>query len=97
LFSLKRASRPGLLFASIPLVAAMYDAYEVAGRGSEPQVFSFVYELVPRLGLALIVAFAVFCLFQAALSVLLRLDHVSVAAQAATRGQSSSLTTQSTH
>ena len=39
MISLRRASRPGLLFAAAPLLAGVYSAYEVVARKWEQQGF----------------------------------------------------------
>jgi hypothetical protein len=74
-------------FASIPLLAAAYDAYEVANRSSEPHDFIWVraYFIVlgPRLALALIIALAVYGSASALRALLHRLQGASDAAQAA--------------
>jgi hypothetical protein len=81
--------RLGLLFAAIPLLAGVHHAYELASRDLEQQAHSwlttFVSQLIPRLGFTLILALAVYGLFQAIGRVIVRLDHVSSAAQAARR------------
>ena len=69
-----------LLLAAMPLLAGVYEGYEAASPGFEPS--TFVIELAHRLPLALIIAIAVYCLVSMVSAVLLRLHHVSIAAQA---------------
>jgi hypothetical protein len=72
--------RLGLLYAAIPLVAGAYSAYEVATTALERQhAFDGLTIFVPRLSLALILAFTVYGLFRAAGSVLERLHGVALA------------------
>jgi len=74
------SGRLRLLLAAMPLLAGVYEAYEAASPGFEPSTFGL--ELARRLPLALILAMAVHCLIGILNAVLLRLRHVSVAAQA---------------
>jgi hypothetical protein len=78
--------RLGLLFAAIPVLAGIYVDYELA-RGLEQQgtvdwLSIVIDELLPRLGLSLLVAFFVYALFRAAGLFVVRLDGVSLAAHA---------------
>ena len=74
------SGRLRLLLAAMPLLAGVYEAYEAANPGFEPSTFGL--ELARRLPLALLLAIAVYCLFGIVSAVLLRLHHVSIAAQA---------------
>ena len=72
----------GLLYAAIPVQACVYDAYEVAATELEERhAINWLTIFVPRLGLALILAFVVYALFRAAGSVIVRLHCVALAAQ----------------
>jgi len=72
----------GLLYAAIPVLACASDAYEVAAAELEQQhAINWLTIFVPRLSLALILAFIVYGLFRAAGSVLLRLHRVALSAQ----------------
>jgi hypothetical protein len=73
--------RLGILYAAIPVLAGVYDAYEVAAHYLEQK--QTIDWLVPRLGLALILAFVVYALFRAAGLVLVRLHCVALATQPA--------------
>ena len=78
--------RLGLLYAVIPVLAGIYVAYELA-RGLEQQrtidwLTIVINELLPRLGLSLLLAFFVYGLFRAAGLFVVRLDRVSLAAHA---------------
>jgi hypothetical protein len=78
--------RLGLLYAAIPVLAGIYVAYELA-RGLEQQrtidwLTIVINELLPRLGLSLLLAFFVYGLFRAAGLFVVRLDRVSLAAHA---------------
>jgi hypothetical protein len=78
--------RLGLLYAAIPVLAGIFVAYELA-RGLEQQgtvdwLTIVIDELLPRLGLSLLVAFFVYGLFRAAGLFVVRLDGVSLALQA---------------
>jgi hypothetical protein len=74
--------RLGLLYAAIPVLAGVYDAYELAADYLEQQhAINWLAIFVPRLCLALILAFVVYALFRAAGSVLVRLHRVALAAQ----------------
>jgi len=96
LISLRRASRPGLLFATAPFLAGVHSAYEVAARKWEQQGFGWFDALadviLPRVGLGLTLAVAVYLMVHAVGSLLSRLDCIALAAQTATRFQSGSLT-----
>jgi hypothetical protein len=72
----------GLLYAAIPVLACVYDAYEVAATELERQhAINWLTIFVPRLSLGLILAFMVYGLFWAAGSVLVRLHRVALSAQ----------------
>ena len=72
----------GLLYAAIPVLACVYDAYEVAATELERQhAINWLTIFVPRLSLGLILAFMVYGLFRAAGSVLVRLHRVAISAQ----------------
>ena len=78
--------RLGLLYAAIPVLAGIYAAYELA-RGLKQQgtidwLTIVINELLPRLGLSLLLAFFVYGLFRAAGLFVVRLDRVSLAAHA---------------
>jgi hypothetical protein len=74
--------RLGLLYAAIPVVAGAYSAYEVATTELERQhTVNWLTIFVPRLSLALILAFVVYRLFRAAGSFLVRLHGVALSAQ----------------
>ena len=73
------SGRLRLFLAAMPLLAGVYE-YEAASPGFEPSTFGL--ELARRLPLALILAMAVHCLIGILNAVLLRLRHVSIAAQA---------------
>jgi hypothetical protein len=76
--------RLGILYAAIPVLAGVYDAYEVAAHYLEQkQAIDWLAIFVPRLGLALILAFVVYALFRAAGLVLVRLHCVALATQPA--------------
>ena len=79
-----------LLLAAMPLLAGVYEAYAAANADLEQQqvitwLSAFFSELVLRLPLALFMAIVVYGLVSVVGAVLLRLDRVSVAAQAARR------------
>ena len=69
-----------LLFAGMPVLAGVYEAYEAASPGLK--FSTFAAELARRLPLALILAVAVYCLVSLVSAVLLRLHRVSIAAHA---------------
>ena len=72
----------GLIYAAIPVLACAYNAYQVATRELERQhAINWLTIFVPRLSLALVLAFVVYGLFWAAGSVLLRLHRVALSAQ----------------
>jgi hypothetical protein len=74
--------RLGVLYAAIPVLAAAYDAYEVATIELQRQhTINWLTIFVPRLGLALVLALLVYGLFRAAGSLVERLHGVAVAAQ----------------
>jgi hypothetical protein len=76
--------RLGLLYAAIPVLAGVYDAYQVAAHYLEQQqAINWLTIFVPRLGLALILAFVVYALFRAAALVLVWLHGVALSAQPA--------------
>jgi len=89
LISVRRANRLGLLFAAATFLAGVSSAYDVVARKSEQQGYSwidaFAYEVVPRVGLGLVLAVAVYFLVHAVGAFLSRLDQIASAAQAATR------------
>ena len=71
-----------LLYAAIPLLAGVYDAYEVATHQLEQQrAINWLSILVPRMGLALILAIVVYGLFHLAGSILVKLHRISLSAQ----------------
>ena len=70
-----------LLLAAMPLLAGVYEAY--AAASPELRLTTFFSNLALRLPLALILAIVVYGLVSVVGAVLLRLDRVSVAAQAA--------------
>ena len=77
-----------LLLAAMPLLAGVYEAYAAANADLEQQqvitwLSTFFSELVLRLPLALFLAIVVYGLVSVVGAVFLRLDRVSVAAQAA--------------
>jgi hypothetical protein len=75
-------NRLGLLYAAIPMLAGAYNAYEVATTELERQhTVNWLTIFVPRLSLALILAFVVYGLFRAAGSFLVRLHGVALSAQ----------------
>ena len=85
--------RLGLLYAVIPVLAGIYVAYEYEyvayqlARGLKQQgtidwLTIVINELLPRLGLSLLLAFFVYGLFRAAGLFVVRLDRVSLAAHA---------------
>ena len=73
----------------MPLLAGMYEAYAAASSGSSKHqhlitwLTNFVTELATRLPLTLILAFIVYVLVTLLGAIFLRLNGVSVAAQAA--------------
>jgi hypothetical protein len=74
--------RLGFLYAAIPVLASVYDGYEVATTHLELQhAINWIGIFVPRLSLALILAFIVYGLFRVADSFLVRLHGVALAAQ----------------
>ena len=76
--------RLAVLYAAIPVLAGIYDAYEVAAHYSErQQPIDLLAIFLPRLGFSLILAFVVYALFRAAGSVLVWLHRVAVATQPA--------------
>jgi len=69
-------------YARIPVLACVYDAYEVAATELEQRhAINWLTIFVPRLSLGLILAFMVYGLFRAAGSVLVRLHRVAISAQ----------------
>jgi hypothetical protein len=79
---LRRASRLGLLYAAIPVLAAVYDGYEVAiAKLDQHEIIDWLTIFVPRLSLALILAFVVYALFHAVGSLLERLHRAALSAQ----------------
>ena len=78
--------RLGLLYAAIPVLAGIYDAYESARHFEQQRTIDWltivINELLPRLGLSLLLAFFVYNLFRAVGLFVVRLDRVSLAAQA---------------
>jgi hypothetical protein len=74
--------RLGLLYVAIPVLTSVYDGYEVATTHLEQQhAIDWPGIFAPRLSLALILAFIVYALFQAAHSFLVQLNGVALAAQ----------------
>ena len=78
--------RLGLLYAVIPVLAGIYDAYEPARHFEQQRTIDWltivINELLPRLGLSLLLAFFVYGLFRAAGLFVVRLDRVSLVAHA---------------
>ena len=66
------------LFASIPLLAAVYDAYDAPNHSFAQQ---YLADLAPRLAIALIVALIVYAVASALRILVLRLNRVSDVAQ----------------
>jgi hypothetical protein len=82
IMSSRSFNRLGLLYAAIPMLAGAYNAYEMATAELERQhTVNWLTIFVPRLSLALILAFVVYRLFRAAGSFLVRLHGVALAAQ----------------
>jgi hypothetical protein len=82
IMSSRSFNRLGLLYAAIPMLAGAYNAYEMATAELERQhTVNWLTIFVPRLSLALILAFAVCGLFRAAGSFLVRLHGVALSAQ----------------
>ena len=78
----RRFHRLGLLYASIPVLAGVYAAYEVATHGLQQQHAInwrdiFIDGVLRRLSLTLLIAFVVYCLLRVVGSIVLRLDRVS--------------------
>ena len=74
--------RLGLLYAAIPVLASVYDGYEIATTHFEQQhAVNWLEIFVPRLSLALILTFIVYGLFRAGDSFLVRLHGVALASQ----------------
>jgi hypothetical protein len=78
----RRFHRLGLLYASVPVLAGVYAAYEVATHGLQQQHAInwrdiFIDGVLRRLSLTLLIAFVVYCLLRVVGSVVLRLDRVS--------------------
>jgi hypothetical protein len=72
----------GLLYAAIAVLAGAYAANgEVTAELERQQAVSYFTIFAPRLGLALILAFLVYCLFRAVGSLLVRLHGTALAAQ----------------
>src|SRR6188508_662744 len=61
--------RLGLIYAAIPVLAGIYDAYESARHFEQQRTIDWltivINELLPRLGLSLLLAFFVYNLFRA--------------------------------
>ena len=78
--------RLGLLYAAIPVLAGTCDAYQSARHFEQQRTIDWltivINELLPRLGLSLLLAFFVYGLFRAVGLFVVRLDHVSLAAHA---------------
>jgi Na+/citrate or Na+/malate symporter len=80
--SSRRFHRLGLFYAAIPVLAGGCSAYEVAITQLERQhAVNWLTIVVPRLSLALILAFVVYSLFRAVGSMLVRLHGVALAVQ----------------
>jgi hypothetical protein len=80
--SSRRFHGVGLFYAAIPLLAGACSAYQVATTQLERHTpINWLSIFVPRLGLALILAFIVYGLFRAAGSLIKRLHGVALAAQ----------------
>jgi hypothetical protein len=72
----------GLVYATIPVLAGAYSAFEVATTSLERHTaVNWLTIFVPRLGLAFVLALLVYGLFRAAGSLVERLHGVAVAAQ----------------
>jgi hypothetical protein len=94
--SSRRFHRLGLFYAAIPVLAGAYSAYEVATSQLERQhAVNWLTIFVPRLSLALILAFVVYGLFRASGSFLVRLHGVALAAQPTWRFMTSNSSAQS--
>lgn len=78
---LVRGRRLGLVYAAIPILAAIFDASEAWAHRANKTALDWFAVFAPRLGLALILALIVYVLFLAARSVLARLNGVALAAQ----------------
>ena len=79
---LYRLHRLGFLYSAIPVLAGVYDASEVAIHTSAQQpAINWITILMPRLGLALVLAIVVYGLFHVAGSVLVKLHRLSISAQ----------------
>jgi hypothetical protein len=79
---LHRLHRLGFLYSTIPVLAGVYDASEVAIHTSEQQpATNWITILMPRLGLALFLAIVVYGLFHVAGSALVKLHRLSLSAQ----------------
>ena len=79
---LHRLHRLGFLYSAIPVLAGVYDASEVAIHTSAQQpAINWITILMPRLGLALVLAIVVYGLFHVAGSVLVKLHRLSLSAQ----------------
>ena len=76
----RRFHRLGLLYASIPVLAGVYAAYEVATHGLQQQhainwCDIFIDGVLRRLSLTLLIAFVVYCLLRVVGSIVLRLTE----------------------
>src|SRR4029078_7937790 len=75
-----------LLYAAIPVLAGIYDAYELARHFEQQRTIDWltivINELLPRRGLSLLLAFFVYGLFRAVGLFVVRLDPLSLAAHA---------------
>ena len=81
---LHRLHRLGFLYSAIPVLADAYDASEVAIHTSEQQpAINWITILMPRLGLALVLAIVVYGLFHVSGSALVKLHRLSLSAQPA--------------
>jgi hypothetical protein len=79
---LLRFHRLALIYAAIPLLAGVYDAYEVAiHRLAQQRTVNWLSILVPRIGLALILAIVVYGLLHVVRSILMTLHRISLSAQ----------------
>jgi hypothetical protein len=78
----RNVHRLGVSYAAIPVLTSVYDGFEVATTHlGQQHAIDWLGIFVPRLSFALILAFIVYGLFQAAHSFLVRLHGVALAAQ----------------
>jgi hypothetical protein len=78
---LRRINRLGLVYAAIPVLAGVWDASEAWAHDANKGTLDWLAIVVPRLGLALILALVVYGLFIAARRAVARLNGVALAAQ----------------